>query len=133
MILIVDDDHDIASLIKISLDKAGFFTSAFIDPLAALEEFSSHPDKYGLLISDIKMPCIDGYELAEQVKKINSGIKILLTSACERSSQHFTKDISHLDISGFIEKPISMAQLCKVVHTVIDNKPLQYGPDVYLQ
>jgi len=69
MIVIVDDDYDIAKLMRISLEKAGLSTISFTDPSAALKEFRSHAADYDLLISDIRMPNMDGHQLAWQVKK----------------------------------------------------------------
>lgn len=121
MILIVDDDYDIASLINISLKKAGFIASVFTEPLAALEEFALHPADYNLVISDIMMSGIDGYQLAQQIKKIKPDVKILLTSAFEYDDRYYTTGLPRLDLAGFIEKPISMSELLTVVFTVLDN------------
>jgi DNA-binding NtrC family response regulator len=132
MIVIVDDDYDIAKLMKISLEKVGLSTISFTDPLMALEEFRSHAADYDLLISDIRMPNMDGYKLARQVKKIKPELKVLLTSAFEYDNIFFPKDIAYENLAAeFIEKPISMTELRKVVHTLIDNKPpLQYRSNV---
>ena len=81
MILIVDDDLDIASLIKISLEKADLFVSSFADPLVALKEFRSRSTDYDLVVSDIQMPAMNDYEFAQQVKRIKSNVKIILMSA----------------------------------------------------
>jgi DNA-binding NtrC family response regulator len=132
MIVIVDDDYDIAKLMRISLEKAGLSTISFTDPSAALKEFRSNAADYNLLISDIRMPNMDGYQLALQVKKIKPEVKVVLTSAFEYDNIYSSKDFSHENIAaGFIEKPISMAELSKVVHNLIDNKPsLQYRSNV---
>jgi two-component SAPR family response regulator len=72
-----------------------------------------------------------GINLAWLVKKIKPEVKVVLTSAFEYDSIYFSKDLSHENITaGFIEKPISIAELSKVVHTLIDNKPLQYPSNV---
>jgi CheY-like chemotaxis protein len=57
-------------MMKISLKKVGLSATSFSDPLAALEEFRSHVADYDLLISDIRVPNMDGYQLAWHVKKI---------------------------------------------------------------
>jgi response regulator RpfG family c-di-GMP phosphodiesterase len=77
---------------------------------------------------------VDGYELARQVKKIKPDVKILLTSALEcSSSRDITKDLSHLDISGFIEKPISVKEVRNAVLTLINkNTGFHYGPYIHL-
>jgi CheY-like chemotaxis protein len=69
LILIIDDDFDIASLIRISLEKLGLSVTCFADPLEALKEFSSHYSDYNLVISDIRMPHMNGYGFVQEVKK----------------------------------------------------------------
>jgi CheY-like chemotaxis protein len=125
----VDDNYDIATLIKFSLKKVGLSAVSFTDPLAALEEFRSHAADYDILISDVRMPTMDGYQLAWLVKKIKPEVKVVPASAFEYDSIYFSKDLSLENITArFIEKPISIAELRKVVHTLMDNnnKPLQY-------
>lgn len=68
-ILIVDDDFDIASLITISIEKLGLSVTYFADPFEALMEFSSHYLDYNLVISDIRMPHMNGYEFEQELKK----------------------------------------------------------------
>ena len=121
MILIVDDDYDIASLIKIILEKAGLFASFFTDPLMALVEFKSHSTDYDLVISDIRMPIMNGYEFVQEVKMIKPSIKILLMSAFEYNDQYFANTFSHSDIDGFVEKPISMHRLQTTILEILNN------------
>ena len=58
-ILLVDDEPDITTLFKITLEDAGFIVHAYNDPLIALSKFKL--DYYDLIIVDIKMPTIDGF------------------------------------------------------------------------
>jgi two-component SAPR family response regulator len=134
MILIVDDDFDITSLIKISLEKADLFVSSFADPLVALKEFRSHSTDYDLVVSDIQMPAMNGYEFAQQVKRIKSNVKIILMNAfgfeyCDRS---FAGPLQNSDIDAFIEKPIPLIKLRTIVLTILNNKTLRYKPNVPL-
>ena len=115
MILIVDDDYDIASLITISIEKLGLSAIFFTEPLEALKEFGLHHFDYNLVISDIRMPNMNGYEFAEEVKKIKPVVKIFLMIAFEYSDSYFTKAFTHSEIEGFIEKPISLTELNKIV------------------
>ena len=62
LLLVVDDDYDIASIIKIGLEKMGLSVFSFTEPSLALEEFSKKPSNYELVISDIMMPSMNGYE-----------------------------------------------------------------------
>jgi CheY-like chemotaxis protein len=62
-------EADIATLIKLSLKKVGLSAISFSDPLPALEEFRSHAADYDLLISDVRMPTMDGYQFSMAGKK----------------------------------------------------------------
>ena len=59
----------ILHLIQTSLEKADLSVSSFTDPLVALETFRHTPSNYDLVISDIRMPHLNGYELVQQIKK----------------------------------------------------------------
>jgi DNA-binding NtrC family response regulator len=129
LILVVDDNYDIAWPIKISLEKAGLRASFFTDPLIALDEFRSHSTDYDLMVSDIRMPAMDGCELAQKIKKIKPDVKILLMSAYEFdcSDRCFTKAFLHSVVAGFIEKPISLDKLRTIIRTVLNNTKLSTG------
>jgi DNA-binding NtrC family response regulator len=102
LLLIVDDDYDIVSLVKISLEKDGFSTSCFTDPISALEEFRSHYVNYDLVISDVRMPRMNGCEFVQEVKKIKPDIKILIISAFEFDID-FPNNFLRSDVDEFIE------------------------------
>jgi CheY-like chemotaxis protein len=70
-ILAVDDELDILNLIKQSLDMNGFKVCTFTDALAALEHFKSNSRYYDIVISDIRMPGMNGYEFVKHVKNTN--------------------------------------------------------------
>jgi CheY-like chemotaxis protein len=121
LLLIVDDDYDVASLIKISLEKDGFSTSCFTNPISALEEFRSHSADFDLVISDIRMPHMNGYEFVQQVKKLRPDIKILIISAFEFDID-FPNNFSRSYVDEFIEKPITLHKLNKIVLTHTTNR-----------
>jgi CheY-like chemotaxis protein len=119
MILVVDDDFDISSLIKVSLEKAGFSVSSFTDPVLALENFRPHQTEYDLVISDIRMPVMDGYEFVQQIKKIKPmSASTKLMSAFEFSE---LEGVSDSDIDGFLEKPITLRKLNDIVVKCMNN------------
>ena len=76
-ILVLDDEIDITSIIEQSLQGLGFRVSAFTDPVVALEYLKSNfRDCCNIVISDIRMPGMNGYELAKKVKGIKPECKI---------------------------------------------------------
>ena len=66
-ILIVDDESDITLALKMYLESQGFHIDTFTDPTRALSQFK--PGFYDLLIFDIKMPEMNGFELYKEIKK----------------------------------------------------------------
>ena len=82
-ILVVDDEFDIVNLIKQALQKQGFTTYAFTDPLLALEHLKTNSESYGLVLADVRMPAMNGFELVKKIKSMHPTIKLLLMSAFE--------------------------------------------------
>jgi CheY-like chemotaxis protein len=71
-VLVLDDDFDLASLVKQILQKYGFKNVfAFTDPLLALEHFRINHKDYFLIISDIRMPIMNGFEFVRKARNIS--------------------------------------------------------------
>jgi DNA-binding NtrC family response regulator len=93
-IVVVDDERDIVNQIKRFLEAIdGLKVYAFTDPFAALEHFHSGCKDHQIVISDIRMPGMNGYEFVKQVKKIDPQVKIILMSSFERSDNIFLVDL----------------------------------------
>src|SRR5215831_7480098 len=81
-ILIVDDEPDITFTLRIVLEENGFKeVDVFNEPLLALQYFKSRV--YSLLITNVAMPRMDGFELYEQMRKIDDRIKVIFVTASE--------------------------------------------------
>src|ERR671910_3456047 len=84
-ILVVDDEPDITLTLKAGLETVGLFdVDAFNDPEVALKSFN--PDFYALVLIDIMMPKMSGFELYEQLKKVDPDIKVCFLTASEMYS-----------------------------------------------
>src|SRR5919197_4209530 len=114
-ILAVDDELDILNLIKQSLDMSGFKVCTFADALAALEHFKSNSRYYDTVISDIRMPAMNGYEFIKQVKKINPKVKAILMSAFEIENKEFSNVLPDVKVDAFIQKPFSLKTLKSII------------------
>ena len=79
-ILIVDDELDIVLIFKQALSRQGYTVFGFTDPLLALEHFKANSDDYGLIITDVRMPRMSGFDLAANIRviKLNSFIYSIL-------------------------------------------------------
>jgi DNA-binding response OmpR family regulator len=119
-ILVLDDDFDIVSIIKISLQKRRFNVFAFTDPFLALEHFEINSKNYGLVLSDVRMPGMPGFEFVRKVRKIEPNVKILLMSAFEISDLEFSRALpSDTKIDGFVQKPVSPKELVRVIEDTV--------------
>jgi DNA-binding NtrC family response regulator len=80
-ILILDDEFDIVSVLKQGIDKQGFRVFGFTDPYLALEHFQINSELYGLVITDLRMPGMNGYEFIKKVKEIKPQVKVFFMTA----------------------------------------------------
>ena len=99
-ILIVDDEPDISFTLKIILEENGFKeVDVYNEPLLALQNFKSRV--YSLLITDVAMPRMDGFELYKHVKKIDDRIKVVFVTASEINYEALNElsQVDQLDIS----------------------------------
>jgi YesN/AraC family two-component response regulator len=69
-----------------------------------------------LLISDVRMPGMNGFQLARKVKELNPNIKVILVSAFEINTEEFEKVLPSTRIDGFLEKPASLKKLTELVN-----------------
>ncbi len=118
-LLIVDDDPDIAHVLKQGLLKNRFLVSAFTNPEEALQEFESNSKDYSLILSDIRMPALSGIQLARKVKEINPDIKVVLMTSFEIKDNEFSKVFPSMHVDGFVQKPISMNDLTNKILSII--------------
>ena len=114
-VLVLDDDFDINNMLKMSLQKHGYNVFGFTDPLLALEHFKINHSTYSLVLSDLRMPVMNGFEFVKYVKKMNPKTKVLLMTAFEINEMEFTRVLPKPKIDGFIQKPISMRKLNSII------------------
>ena len=117
-ILIVDDEADITFTLKKGIEKSGSFSvDTFNDPQLALSNYKS--DYYDLLIIDIRMPSMTGFELYRKIREIDSKITVCFITAYETYYEKFRQEFFPLEgIKGFIRKPIQVEDLERFVKAV---------------
>jgi CheY-like chemotaxis protein len=121
-VLVLDDDFDLASLVKQILQKYGFKNVfAFTDPLLVLEHFKINQMDYSLIVSDIRMPVMNGFEFVRKARKINPKVKILLMTAFEIDDREFARVLPKPKIDGLIQKPASSKQILDIVSNIIKD------------
>jgi DNA-binding response OmpR family regulator len=117
-ILAVDDEPDLTMICSLALQYHGFKVDTFNDSQEALSNFK--PDYYDLVILDIKMPNMDGFELYDKIKKKDDKVKICFLTASELYYEEFRKkEYSALDKNLFLKKPIDNDDLLKEVNKIM--------------
>ena len=110
-ILIVDDDPDITLAFKIGLEDKSFDVYAYTDPLEAL--FAFKPHFYDLLLVDINMPKMNGFELCNRILKIDINVRICFITAGDTNIEALREIHPTLSIGCFIKKPVTIDYLAK--------------------
>jgi DNA-binding response OmpR family regulator len=117
-ILVVDDEPDLTQVSRLALEYHGFKVDSFNDPQEALSKYK--PDLYDLVILDIKIPKMDGFELYHELKKKDNNANICFLTASELYYEEFrTKEYCSLDKHLFIRKPIENEELVKQITKMI--------------
>jgi DNA-binding response OmpR family regulator len=127
-ILLVDDEQDITFALNIGLEDNGFVVDSFNDPILALQSFKEknrqENDPYALALIDIKMPKMNGFELYNQIRKIDDKVKFCFITAFEiQKDEHFSSITKSNDKykPNIIRKPIELDELVKRLKAIIPN------------
>jgi CheY-like chemotaxis protein len=107
-------------MIKQGLQKYGFNIFAFTDPLMALEHFKLNIKDYNIVISDIRMPGMNGYEFVKKAKQFKKQVKVILVTAFEINDRGFYDTLRSVKIDMFVQKPLSINQLRQIIETSLD-------------
>lgn len=119
-ILIIDDEVDITTVFRILLQSNDFMVDVYNDPISAL--FNYKPDYYDLLLVDLKMPNLSGFELYKKIRKVDDKTKISFLTANEKYyEQYQEEEFSRLNRELFIQKPIDNKDLLQRINTIIES------------
>jgi DNA-binding response OmpR family regulator len=119
-VLVVDDEPDISLILKMVLEDSGFEVHSFEDPISALNSFEV--DLYDLLILDIKMPEMDGFELYHEIRKKDNEVKICFLTASEMYYKKLrNEEFRSMNKDLFIQKPIENEELIKEINKILSS------------
>jgi DNA-binding response OmpR family regulator len=118
-ILVVDDDADITLLIKEGLEREGFHIESYNDPQVALQEFK--PGFYDLMLVDIRMPKLDGFEFYLAVRMNDIKVKVCFITAFAISYEEISKMLPPELVTrqNIIHKPIGIKELANKINVIL--------------
>ena len=126
MVSIVDDNPDIILLFNEALKSiSGITIFTFTDPILALEHFQANDYAYVLVISDFKMPGLNGMEFLKKIKESNRFVRTILMTAFQIEYKVFREYTKKKIINAFLQKPIGIHDLLKEVDTQIHSYEMQ--------
>lgn len=112
-ILFVDDEVMLGDTVRRNLARFGFNVTTFSDSIEALKRFRTNPDKFDLVIADMKMPGMTGVELAKKLLDIRPGIPIILSSGAGEIIRE--EKIRAMGIREYVRKPVEPRDLAKII------------------
>jgi CheY-like chemotaxis protein len=118
-IMIVDDNQDIARLFAITLQDNGFAVDVFNDSFSALANYKA--GIYDLLLLDIRMPGMNGYELYQKIRDVDDKVEVCFITAYEEFLHDFKRLFQGLEeVDCFVTKPVEMHNLVKIVKSKLN-------------
>ena len=111
-ILLVEDEEDIAQSFSLAIQKDGFIVDTYNDPLKVLSNFKT--DLYDLVLLDIKLPNMDGFELYDKIRDMDKRVKVCFISGYQMN--YLALREQGLEIDCFISKPVRIEDLLKRIN-----------------
>lgn len=118
-ILLVDDDHTVAKMVRQVLERLGYQVTAHTSSLDALAAFKSDPKRFDLVLSDMTMPAMAGDQLAREILAIRPSIPVIISTGY---SQTLTPEaVRTIGIRAVLIKPASKSNLATTVRQILDE------------
>ena len=119
LVMVVDDEEELGVLYMRFIELSGFDCKYFTDPKKALDTFSLNYNSYSLVITDLKMPGIDGIEFSKKIRKYSKTVKILLiTNFLVEENLDYNK-VKEAGIDSVLEKPFHPKDLSPMIKEIL--------------
>ncbi|MDM9384227.1 PAS domain S-box protein [Chlorogloeopsis sp. ULAP01] len=117
LILVVDDEKFIRDIAKTSLEEFGYRVLIASDGIEAFSLYAQHKDEISLVLMDIQMPSIDGFQAIRILQQINPSVKIIVISGL--TSNHKLLEASSIHVQAFLPKPYTIKELLDTINDVL--------------
>jgi CheY-like chemotaxis protein len=119
-VLLIDDDKDILTVLKLSLERKGMNIHCFTNPVLAVEHFKNNAANYDIVVTDIRMPQMNGFEVARAVKEIRQDIRLAFITAFDINKSEFEKVLPSTKVDAFITKPVKPATFAEIINGIME-------------
>jgi two-component system cell cycle sensor histidine kinase/response regulator CckA len=119
-ILIIEDEEVLRDLLKMMLEEDGIKVLAAGDGVEAVEIFEKHKDEIGLVLSDMGLPRMGGWDAFLKMKEISPHVKVILASGY--FSPHVKSELLKSGARDFIQKPYNPPEILAMIHRMLDEQ-----------
>lgn len=120
-IMVIDDEYDIVYILRRQLEKWGYNVDTFTNPQHAYEVFKANPDRYSIVMVDIRMPEMNGINLAQMMLKIKPDAKIIIMTAFEIYAKDLKIGLPKLRNDQVLQKPLTATVTCAAIKRQLHN------------
>ena len=110
-VMVVDDDRDILTVATRALERAGFRVHGFADPILALQHVEGGCENCAVMVADIQMPGMSGFQLVRRVKDLRPDLKVIMMTAFEVNKSEFESVFPSTAVDKLMQKPFPLTQL----------------------
>jgi DNA-binding response OmpR family regulator len=117
-VIVIDDQEDITRSLKNALEKEGLQVTVYNDAIKAISDFKA--GHFNLVIVDIRMPGINGFDVYEKIREIDKKVKVCFLTAFGLYADEMAVQGSKLDETKcLIKKPIKITELLGQIRQVL--------------
>jgi DNA-binding NtrC family response regulator len=114
-VMLVDDDNDILQTVRQGLEHAGFEVHGFIDPIEALNQIEHDCEDCKVMVCDIRMPQMNGFQLVRRAKEMRPDMNIIMMTAFEVNMMEFQSVFPSLPVDRVLRKPFMPSKLASII------------------
>jgi len=118
-ILVVEDDPSLLDLLRTLLEINGYEVLTATDGIEAVELFREHASRISLVISDLGLPRLGGWEAFQQMKALKPSVKALLASGYFEAS--LREDALRMGAIDFVQKPYRPPEIIKRIDSILSS------------
>ena len=119
-VLLIEDEEPVRNMAKIMLTRMGYTVLEAKDGVEAVEIFQQHQDEVCCVLSDLTMPCMDGWDTMAALRKLSPDIRVILSSGYDEA-QVMADEHPELP-NAFLGKPYQLKGLRDTISRVMANK-----------
>jgi DNA-binding NtrC family response regulator len=121
-VMVVDRDKDSLTASKEAIELTGLCVHGFSDPVLGLQHVEGGCKECKVLISEVKMPQMTGFQLARRLKELRPEMKIIMTTTFEVNKGEFDAVFPSLQVENVVPKPARPSQLAEMVKEIYQKE-----------